>query len=119
MSAPSVTAGRYSAPLESVKRAPSVVVVPAGSVSSLAALQLAEELRREGVAAESELGGRSVKAALRRADRSGAAAVVLLGDDELDSGQVTIKNFRSGEQIAVERTALAAALRRPSSEVKP
>lgn len=104
---------------ESVARAPSVVVVPAGSVSSLAALQLAEELRREGVAAESELGGRSVKAALRRADRSGAAAVVLLGDDELDSGQVTIKNFRSGEQIAVERTALAAALRRPSSEVKP
>ena len=90
----------------------------AGSVSSLAALQLAQELRREGVAAESELGGRSVKAALRRADRRGAAAVVLLGDDELESGQATIKNFRSGEQIVVKRTALAAELRHSSPEVE-
>ena len=101
-----------------VDSAPAVVVVPAGSVSSLAALQLAQELRREGVAAESELGGRSVKAALRRADRVGAATVVLLGDNELNSGQATIKNFRSGEQILVKRTALAAKLRCPSSEVE-
>jgi histidyl-tRNA synthetase len=64
-----------------------------------------------------ELQSSSMRTALRRADKLGVDYVALLGADELAKGEVTIKDFRSGDQVALRRGAnLAAELERWRSE---
>ncbi len=89
-------------------RAP-VAVVPV-KIPPIEALRLAEELRREGVAAVAELSGRSMKSALKQADRRGSDRVLLIGEDELNTGTVTIKNFTTGSQSQVPRGEVVSHL---------
>jgi histidyl-tRNA synthetase len=58
------------------------------------AWKLSRDARREGLTAQSELAGRSLKSQLRHADRIGARFTAILGDD----GEVTLRDMGSGEQ---------------------
>ena len=68
----------------------------AGEEATAGGLQLAEQLRRQvaGLRIQSNLGGGSFKSQFKRADRSGAPLAVILGEDELREGQVTVKHLR-------------------------
>ncbi|MEJ2086792.1 MAG: histidine--tRNA ligase [Acidobacteriota bacterium] len=83
-----------------------IFVVPVGAAPVGEALEVAESLRSGGLNVETELTGRSMKAALKRADRSGARWVLLIGDDEVDSGMVTIRDLGRGEQRQVARSEI-------------
>jgi histidyl-tRNA synthetase len=83
-------------------------------VAPVEALRLADELRRRGVAATSELDVRSLKAALKGAAREGRRWVLLVGPEELASGTVTIKHMESGEQETVARSEAVERLARES-----
>ncbi|MDX1502131.1 MAG: histidine--tRNA ligase [Thermoanaerobaculia bacterium] len=83
------------------------VVIPAGEVGAGGALVLAEELRRAGAGVVAELGGRSLRAALKQASRSGARHALLLGDEELAAGVVTVKDLETGEQRQIAREEVA------------
>lgn len=88
-----------------------VFVVPIGlDDGPRVALEVAEELRAAGVVTVAELSSRSMKAALRQADRSDARGVVLVGEDELAAGTVSYKDFVSGEQRSVPRNRLGEEL---------
>ena len=65
------------------------------------AFQLANLLRNEGFFAQSDLMGRSVKAQMKYANKIGAAFVIVLGDNELESGTAKLKNMASGEQTDI------------------
>ena len=91
--------------------APPAVVIPAGGATVEQAMALAEELRQSGAAAIVELSGRSVKAALKVADRRGARFALLLGEDELASGTVTLRDLANGEQESVDPGDLPARLK--------
>jgi len=94
-----------------VKRASApapIFVVPVGAVPVGEALDVAESLRSGGLCVETELTGRSMKAALKRADRSGARWVLLIGDDEVGSGTVTIRDLNRGEQRRVQRSEIVS-----------
>jgi histidyl-tRNA synthetase len=80
-----------------------VLVATLGDVAFAEALAVAEELRAAGVPVVTELSARSAKSVLKRADRLQARQVVLLGDDEMAAGEVTIKDLASGEQRRVPR----------------
>ena len=85
---------------------PHVYLVLAGESAVSAGLSLAEKLREEvtGIRVQSNLGGGSFKAQFKRADRSGALLALVLGEDELRQGLVTIKHLRNDlgqEQIAL------------------
>ena len=67
-----------------------VVDVTGGGEATL----LADELRRAGVRAERAFGGRSMKAQMKAADRSGARWALLVGDDELAEGTVSLREMR-------------------------
>jgi histidyl-tRNA synthetase len=97
-----------------VEAAAPVTVLTAGTVEPMAALELAEQLRAAGLAATADLSGRSVKAGLKRADRSGARFVVLLGDEEVAAGQATLKDLRAGDQTTLGRDQLAARIEEAS-----
>jgi histidyl-tRNA synthetase len=96
---------------ESVSPERPIAVVVAGSVAAEEALSLAQDLRDGGLAAVAELGPRSVKAAMKRAHRAGSRYVVLLGDDEIESGEVTVRDLESAEQSRLARENLAEHFR--------
>ena len=77
---------------------PTVYLVPIGAAAQERALELARAWVRDGVAVEVEITGRSLKAALRRADRDGVRIVAMLGDDELAAGAVTVRDLALASQ---------------------
>jgi histidyl-tRNA synthetase len=77
-------------------RPPDVYVVVSGSGALAQALTLVERLRSERPAVRFELnaGGGNFKAQFRRADKSGAALALIIGEDELARGMVGVKPLR-------------------------
>jgi histidyl-tRNA synthetase len=80
----------------STRQAPHIYLVMAGEGTTGRGMQLAEHLRRNvnGIRVQINLGGGSFKSQFKRADRSGAALALVLGEDELQHGAVTIKHLR-------------------------
>ncbi len=62
------------------------------------AAQIVSSLRQEGVYAEFDVVGRSVKAQMKYANKIGAKFTMVLGDSELDGGKAMLKNMETGEQ---------------------
>jgi histidyl-tRNA synthetase len=88
-----------------------VALVPIGEVGETAALKLAEDLRSRGFTIDLGYSGNLVRR-LRRADKIGATAAILLGEDELTRGAVTLRNLGTGEQSEVPLAELPAQLGR-------
>lgn len=86
-----------------------VALVPIGEASERAALPLAERLRAAGYRIDMTFDG-NLKKRMKRADRVGARAAVLIGSDELAAGAATVRDLDSGEQGAVALDSLAEAL---------
>jgi histidyl-tRNA synthetase len=72
----------------------STAVLPLTDAAAGPALSLATRLRRGGHRVMLEAPGRSVKAMLRAADRLGVRLAVLLGEDELVGGTLTIRDLK-------------------------
>ena len=81
-----------------------VYVVHQGELAQVAAWQAAELLRDSGVRVLLHCGGGSFKSQMKKADGSGAAWAVIVGDDEAAANAVTLKPLRGGEQ---QRIAMA------------
>ncbi len=94
-------------------------IAPIGDAQNPAALALARELRRallpgadtvdNGLRIELGDGSFRVRKSMEIADKL-ARHIVLLGEDELQSGILTVKNFSTGQQTKISRDALAAHL---------
>ena len=85
-------------------------IAPMGVEQNAAALALARELRAGGLSIEVGDGTFRLKKSFELADKL-ARHIVILGEDEISSGAMTVKTFASGEQIKIERGALVEALR--------
>ena len=99
---------------ESARLAPHIYLVMAGEDVVRAGMKLAEQLRTDiqGLRVQLNLGGGSFKSQFKRADRSGAALALVLGENEIQSGEVTIKHLREeGGQKQVSLPALEDWLR--------
>ena len=62
------------------------------------ATHLAEELRQAGISTQRAFDGRSMKAQMKTADRSGARYALLIGPTELERGAVTLRDLRRGAE---------------------
>jgi histidyl-tRNA synthetase len=97
------------------ERAPDVYLVAVGERALASAFRLAELLRdaTPAIRPDLNLDGGSFKSQLKRADKSGAAYAVILGDDEVASGSVGLKPLRSpDEQVDMPASELLAELQR-------
>ncbi|MBE9136262.1 histidine--tRNA ligase [Nodosilinea sp. LEGE 07088] len=93
---------------------PDIYLVSRGEQAEANALQLAQKLRHQGLTVELDLSGSAFGKQFKRADRSGAAVCLVLGDDEAIQGTVQIKWLASGEQTSCPQADLlrdAASLR--------
>ena len=75
-----------------------IYLVSMGEKAQAKCATLAAALRAEGYSAEFDLVGRGLKPQMRYADKIGAKFVCVLGDNELETGDVKIKNMTTGEQ---------------------
>ena len=88
-----------------------IAIVPLGEQAEAAALGLAQRLRHEGFAVELTYRG-SLSKRMKRANQVGAAAAVILGEDEMERGVVTVRDLDSGEQVEAPEAELGRHLAR-------
>jgi histidyl-tRNA synthetase len=101
--------GTFPAP---ERRAQAFVVDTTGGA---VATTLAHQLRMAGIATERAFDGRSMKAQMKAAGRSGARIAVIVGPDEAASGTVVVRDLDAGEQASVPAADAVAAVRRALS----
>ena len=93
--------------------APDVYLVAVGDGTRERSFALSEELRDRvgGIRVETNLGGGSFKAQIKRADKSGAEYALILGEQELEEGRIGVKPLRSNqEQESIALVDLATVL---------
>ena len=78
----------------------------------LESFKLASELRRAGLNVVCYPEAAKLQKQFKYADRMGAKVTLVLGPDEVDKGQVAVKNLVSGEQVSVTRGALVEQVRK-------
>jgi histidyl-tRNA synthetase len=72
--------------------------------------KLVRELRDQGFHVLHDVDSRSLKSQMRQVDSSGAKHALILGEDEISGGTVTVRDMMSGEQKIVERTKLTLSM---------
>jgi histidyl-tRNA synthetase len=82
-----------------------VSVVPIGDAAEVEAIRILQSLRHAGTRAEMSYRG-NLRRRLERANRIGARAAVILGDDDISQGVAQVKDLVSGEQTAVPLSEL-------------
>ncbi len=87
-----------------------VAVIPVGEAAEAAALDILQALRRAGIRAEMAYRG-NLRRRMERANRIGARAAVLIGEDDLAAGVAQVKDLATGAQHAVPIAEVPARLR--------
>jgi histidyl-tRNA synthetase len=82
-------------------------------------IRLVAELRAADVPCDIDPTGRSVKSQFKLADREKAAWCIIVGDQELSSNTVMLKNLKSGEQSPVARDQIVQRLQAEVGAWKP
>ncbi|MEO8870522.1 MAG: histidine--tRNA ligase [Granulicella sp.] len=85
-------------------------IAPMGVGQNAAALALGGELRRAGLSVEVGDGSFRLKKSFDAADKV-ARRIVILGEDEVNAGVITVKDFASGEQTKIARNELVSSLK--------
>ena len=80
------------------QRHPKVCIAFIGDEPRLFAIDLVNRLRNNGISACIDLLERNIKGQFKFADRVNAEYVAVIGDDEIKSHTITVKNMRTGEQ---------------------
>jgi histidyl-tRNA synthetase len=88
-----------------------IAVIPVGQAAEAVALNLTQKLRHAGYGVELGFSG-NVGKRMKRANKLGARAAVLLGEDELANNSATVRDLDSGEQELVSLEAVAGYLTR-------
>ncbi len=90
---------------------PQVAVVHVGAAAKARAVKMVSALRAANVRATMAFGERSLRAQLRAADREGVAYALILGDEEMANGQVTLREMRGdAPQVLLPQEGIAGVV---------
>ena len=81
---------------------PDLYIVSCGDKENIKSIEIAEDLRKAGVYVEKDIMERSFKAQFKYADKLNCKNVIVIGEDELTSGKVKVKNMATGEEVEAE-----------------
>ena len=85
-----------------------------GENATLKASQIASDVRGNGMHAQFDIVGRSVKAQMKYANKIGAAYTVVLGDSEIEAGVAKVKNMADGSETEMNIDSIAEEIMRLS-----
>jgi histidyl-tRNA synthetase len=72
---------------------------------------MVHDLRYAGISVERDYESGSMKSQMRKANKMQAQFVLILGDNEIQSGKYNLKNMDTGDQIEVSTNSLLETLR--------
>ena len=81
------------------------------SETQIEAQKIAFALRKQGIGCEIDLMGRSFRAQMKYAGKTGIPFLLVLGDDEISSGKAKLKAMADGTEKEIELSGLADAIR--------
>src|SRR5712671_2224918 len=90
-----------------------VYIAPLGAGMNMHAAKLARELRRQGVVVIAGDESFKLKKSLETASKMGVRFALILGENEVNSGQYALKNLSTGEQASVAKTEIAGIVVKP------
>lgn len=85
-------------------------IIPLGELAKIKALTIAAQLRGNGKIVEIAFGDRALKGAMKGADKSGAKYVIVVGESEISSETVELKEMKTGSTSSVKIDSLLEAL---------
>lgn len=85
-------------------------IIPLGDAAKEMAMKIASQLRNAGKSIEIAFGDRALKGAMKGADKSGARYVIVLGDSEISSATVELKEMKTGATSSVKIDSLISAI---------
>ena len=85
-------------------------IIPLGDVAKEMAMKIASELRAAGKSIEIAFGDRALKGVMKGADKSGARYVIVLGESEISSATVELKEMKTGTTSSVKIASLINAI---------
>jgi histidyl-tRNA synthetase len=85
---------------------PTIFLVPLGSESTSQCFQILHDLRQEGISAQMDFSGKKLNKSLQYADQIKAKYVAVVGDNELSSDEVELKEMASGQKTKVQLSQL-------------
>ena len=88
-----------------------VYIAPLGAGMNLHAAKLARELRREGLVVAAGDESFKLKKSLETASKLGVRFALILGENEVNSGQYALKNLSTGEQASVSKAQIAGIVK--------
>lgn len=84
--------------LQSAENKVEIFIVASGTNAEIYAFEILTDLRRKNISATMDFAKRTIKAQMKQASKSGAKFALIIGDDEVNSKTVTIKNLETSEQ---------------------
>lgn len=88
-----------------------IFIVTIGEKADKEAFRLLGNLRKNGISADKDYLGRSIKAQFKYSDKLEAEYTMVIGDDEVNKGIVSLKNMKTGEQQEVKLSNLIDELK--------
>lgn len=87
--------------------------VAIGAKARAAMAELINKLRVANISADMAYGDRGLKGAMKGADRAGADFALVLGDRELEAGEITIKNMqeKTQETVSLDMSSIVSVIR--------
>ena len=85
-------------------------IIPLGDGAKELAMKIASDLRKANKSVEVAFGDRALKGAMKGADKSGARYVIVLGDSEISSATVELKEMKTGATSSVKIDSLISAI---------
>ena len=85
-------------------------IIPLGDAAKEMAMKIAHQLRNANKSVEIAFGDRALKGAMKGADKSGARYVIVLGDSEISSATVELKEMKTGATSSVKIDSLISAI---------
>ncbi|MBT3362467.1 MAG: histidine--tRNA ligase [Chloroflexi bacterium] len=90
---------------------PKVFVAYLGSQAKQKAMGICRDLRKNGIASMQSLSDKSMKAQLKQAGKSGATYTIIIGEDELKTGSVTLRDMSEGNQQSLSINEIVTILK--------
>ncbi len=89
---------------------PDIFVAAMGEESTKKAFEWSCALGREGIRTEMDFSGKSLKGLMKRADKLGAARVLIVGEKEMQDGSVILRNMATKEQTSIPMARVVQAI---------
>lgn len=93
-----------------------IFIATIGDKAQYYAQKLVYDLRKEGINAETDLMGKSVKAQMKYANKLGACFSIVLGDNEIDTNKAFLKNMDTGEEKEISLDTVIDRLKNIKAE---